>query len=148
MQFKTTDESEEEEEEKNEETGMVQKFLNNFCLLFIINITLQTDAILFTFWLRKPMKLRVRIPSFGNLSKATVLKYMKREDRKLLDHVPGGSFACLNSWTNGTSIYGYQFKKQFACGETTSRLHRHDLPPIVDDDARAFRISTVIIVSW
>ena len=59
MQFKTTDESEErekeeeeeeeEEEEKNKETPMVQKFLNNFCLLFIINITLQTDAILFIF---------------------------------------------------------------------------------------------------
>ena len=81
----------------------------------------------------------MRLPGYQSLTKATVIKYLKREDRKLLDHVPHGSFVCLRSWANGTSIYCFEFNKKYACGETTSRLHR-DLPPIMDIDARPLKV--------
>ena len=35
---------------------------------------------------------------------------------------------------------GYKFKKQFVCGETTSRFHCHDLPQISCDDARLLKV--------
>ena len=82
----------------------------------------------------------MRLPAYQTLTKLTVIKYLKSDDRKLLDHVPHGSFVCLRSWANGTSIYCFEFNKKYACGETTSRLH-HDLPPIMDiDPARPLKV--------